>query len=208
MTDTQRGARAAHLAEKTILGFIAGGAAAIAVVDLIGSVTRTIRTLTAESVIVAGMALEDASADRIAEAPSVSAAAFDSVTVTAEGLSMSPRVLLAVADLLGVLGVISLCIVVAWLCVRIFTGRPFTKAATWGIATAALVVMVGGLFSQAVRANAHFEVTDELGLTAAGLPTFEMTIDLAPIGWALALAVIAGAFEIGQRMQRETEGLV
>ena len=68
--------------------------------------------------------------------------------------------------------------------------------------------MLGGLLSQAVRANAFREVSQELGLVSAGVPTFEMSIDLAPLGWGLALAVVAGAFEIGQRLQRDTEGLV
>jgi hypothetical protein len=208
MTETKRGARAASLAEKTILGFIAGAAAAIALIDVVGIIARTVTTMTADAVTVRGMALADPSAERIADAPSVIDATFDSVTLSVEGLSTSPRVLLAIADMLGVIGVISLCVVVAWLCVRIFTGRPFTKAATWGIASASLIVMFGGLMSQAVRANAYFEITDELSLETVGLAGFEMSIDLAPLGWGFALAVIAGAFEIGQRMQRDTDGLV
>lgn len=208
MTETQRTARAANLMEKTIMGFIAGAAAAIALIDVVGIVARSVSTMTADPVPVSGMALADPSAERIADAPSVADASVDSVTLSVEGISTSPRVLLVIADALGVIGVISLCIVVAWLCVRVFIGRPFTKAATWGIATASLMVMVGGLLSQAVRANAHFEITSELGLEAVGLAGFEMSIDLAPLGWGFALAVIAGAFEIGQRMQRDTEGLV
>jgi hypothetical protein len=68
--------------------------------------------------------------------------------------------------------------------------------------------MAGGLLGQAVRANAFSEIVSELDLESAGLPGFEMTVDLAPLGWGFALAVVAGAFEIGQRLQRDTEGLV
>lgn len=200
--------RAASLAEKTILGVIAGGAGAIALVDIVLLISRTITLMAADDVVVPRMALEQDAAESIAAAPGVVDAAFDSVTITAEGLSASPRALLAGADALGSIGVIGLCVVVALICVRLFIGRPFSAAVTWGIGTAAILVMAGGLLSQAVRAGAHTEITSELGLTAVGLPSFEMTIDLAPIGWGLALAVIAGAFEIGQRMQRETEGLV
>lgn len=208
MSNAVQSGRAASLTEKTILGFIAGSAAAIALVDLVLLISHTIALMTADEVVVPRMALEQDAAERIAEVPGVAAAAFDSVTITAEGLSTSPRALLATADVLGSIGIIGLCVVVAWICVRLFIGRPFSAAVTWGIGTAAILVMAGGLLSQTVRANAHTEITSELGLTAVGLPSFEMTIDLAPIGWGLALAVIAGAFEIGQRMQRETEGLV
>ena len=208
MSKAVRPGRAASLAEKTILGVIAGGAGAIALVDIVLLISRTITLMAADDVVVPRMALEQDAAESIAAAPGVVDAAFDSVTITAEGLSASPRALLAGADALGSIGVIGLCVVVALICVRLFIGRPFSAAVTWGIGTAAILVMAGGLLSQAVRAGAHTEITSELGLTAVGLPSFEMTIDLAPIGWGLALAVIAGAFEIGQRMQRETEGLV
>ena len=45
---------------------------------------------------------------------------------------------------------------------------------------------------------------------AASGETFETIspVDLAPLAWGFALAVVAAAFEIGQRLQRETEGLV
>ncbi len=35
-----------------------------------------------------------------------------------------------------------------------------------------------------------------------------MEFDLAPVGWAFALALVAGVFTIGRRLQRDTEGLV
>lgn len=209
MTEAPIATRAASLVEKTVLGFIAGAAAAIAVVDLVGSGIRSAVLLTSTETTIPSMPLRSVEAPAVSEASSaVTAANYDTVTITTEGLSLSPRLLLAVADALAVLGPIALCIAVAWLCVRLFIGRPFGTAATWGIGVAAITVMAGGLMSQAVRANAFSEITQELGLASAGVPTFEMSIDLAPLGWGFALAVVAGAFEIGQRLQRDTEGLV
>lgn len=208
MSESQRVTRSLQVAEKAILGFMLVSSAAVALIGIVAVIVRVITTLTAETVTVVGMTLADPAADTIAAAPSVTAASFDSVSVTASGLSTSPRMLLAIADALGTLGMICLCLVVAWLCVCLFAGRPFTKTATWGIGGAAIAVMGGGLGSQAVRANAHFEVAYELHLEAVGLSSFAMSIDLAPLGWGLALAVIASAFEIGQRMQHDTERLV
>lgn len=208
MTKAPTANRAATLVEKIVLGFIAGAAAAIAVVDLIGAGIRSAVLMASEAITIPSMPLRSVDAKAVLAVPAVSDAHYDTVTITAEGLSLSPRLLLAIADGLAILGPVALCIAVAWLCLRLFIGRPFGTAATWGIGAAAIAVMLGGLLSQAVRANAFSEVSQELGLVSAGVPTFEMSIDLAPLGWGLALAVVAGAFEIGQRLQRDTEGLV
>jgi hypothetical protein len=209
MTEAPTATRAASLVEKTVLGVIAGAAGAIAVVDLVGSGIRSAVLLTSTAITIPSMPLRSVDAPAVLAASSnISEAQYDSVTLTTVGLSLSPRLLLAIADGLAVLGPVVLCIAVAWLCVRLFIGRPFGTAATWGIGVAALAVMAGGLLSQAVRANAFSEIAYELDLASAGVPTFEMSIDLAPLGWAFALAVVAGAFEIGQRLQRDTEGLV
>ncbi len=209
MTQTVFAKRAATLTEKTVLGVIAGAAGAIAVVDIVASGIRSGYLLTSPSIVVPSMPLAAVDAPAaLSASPAVTAAEYDTVTITAEGLSFSPRLLLSMADNLAVLGPVALCVVVAWLCVRLFVGRPFGTAATWGIGAAAIAVMAGGLFSQAVRANAFSEIVYELGLESAGVPLFEMTVDLAPLGWGFALVVVAGAFEIGQRLQRDTEGLV
>lgn len=209
MTEAPTATRAASMVEKTVLGVIAGAAGAIAVVDLVGVGIRSAVLVTSAAITIPSMPLRSVDAPAVLAASSnISEAQYDTVTLTTVGLSLSPRLLLAIADGLAVLGPIALCIAVAWLCVRLFIGRPFGTAATWGIGIAALAVMAGGLLSQAVRANAFSEIASELDLASAGVPTFEMSIDLAPLGWAFALAVVAGAFEIGQRLQRDTEGLV
>lgn len=41
-----------------------------------------------------------------------------------------------------------------------------------------------------------------------GLMGWMLNLDLAPVGWALGLALVAAAFELGHRLQRDTEGLV
>jgi hypothetical protein len=209
MTAPQALKRAATLTEKTLLGVIAGAAGAIALVDLVGVAIRSGQQLSSPTITVSEMPLDAVDAPDMAAASSaITAAHYDTVTLTAEGLSLSPRLLLSIADGLAVLGPIVLCVMVAWLCLRLFVGRPFGAAATWGIGSAAIAVMAGGLLGQAVRANAFSEIVSELDLESAGLPGFEMTVDLAPLGWGFALAVVAGAFEIGQRLQRDTEGLV
>ncbi|WP_338371818.1 hypothetical protein, partial [Enterococcus faecium] len=105
MTDVPTATRAASLVEKTVLGVIAGAAGAIAVVDLIGAGVRTAVLMTGESVTVPSMPLSTAEAPAVLAASSnISDAQYDTVTLTASGLSLSPRLLLAIADALAVLG--------------------------------------------------------------------------------------------------------
>lgn len=209
MTMTPRTTRRMQLAEKTILGIIAGGAVAIGIVDIVLLVGRIVGLASDRSITVDGIPLLDFPAEQVAAAsPGIESAQFDGLTLTATGLPGSVRALLITSVILGALITIGICAVVAWLCLRVFIGRPFVRSATWGIGIVAILVIAGGMGGVLLRSIANAEIVDVLELSGAGLPVFLATVDLAPLGWALALAVVAGAFEIGQRMQRETEGLV
>lgn len=101
--------------------------------------------------------------------------------------------------------VVGICVVVAWLCLRVFVGKPFVRSATWGIAAVAILVLVGGLWAPFLRGVASTEAVAQVGADGALLIA---GLDLSPLGWSFALIVVAGAFEIGTRLQRDTEGLV
>jgi hypothetical protein len=162
-----------------------------------------------KSVTVGGIPLPDFPAEQVASSSSlIENAQFDSLTLTAAGIPGSARALLITSAILGALVTVGICAVVAWLCLRVFIGRPFVRSATWGIGVVAILVVAGGLGGALFSGIAHAEVVDALDLGGAGLPVFSVTVELAPLGWAMALAVVAGAFEIGQRMQRDTTGLV
>ncbi len=80
--------------------------------------------------------------------------------------------------------------------------------------------MVSGVGAQIFASAARTSVVEYLGaqlVTAGGNeadPSYEgvslwiLNLDLAPVGWALGLALVAAAFELGQRLQKDTEGLV
>lgn len=200
---------AMRIVEKTILGFIAGAAAAIAIVETVLLIQRVIGLASSSPTLVQGMRVTDVDAPGIlAASPQLASAQVESVALTIDDLAATPRGYLIVAAILGSLLTIGVCAVVAWLCLRVFVGRPFVRSATWGIGAVAILVILGGIGSSFFGAIAHAEIARDLGLTGAGLPALELVIDLSPFGWGLALAVVAGAFELGQRMQRDTEGLV
>jgi hypothetical protein len=127
--------------------------------------------------------------------------------------------------------VLSLAIVVVLLCIRLERGRPFVAHLTWSLAIFAVVTAVFSIGSQLVR-GAPFAASVEPGFrqhlatmmaafqappipgimwdndityTAAAGPT---PLDLTFVGMALLLGLIAAAFALGQRLQRDTDGLV
>ncbi|MBG6054881.1 hypothetical protein IWX81_001292 [Salinibacterium sp. CAN_S4] len=199
MSTLTSGTRAGQLAEKVILGMIAGGAAAIGVVDTVFLVGRIIRLASGPAELTGVPTTKPLDAG-------FASATFDTVTLTVAELSAGGRAFLIGAAVLTWLLVIGICAVVAWLCVRVFHGKPFGAAATWGIGAVSLLVILSGLGTPTLNGMAAQRAL--VGLDLEQFPMFLVTVDLAPLGWGLALAVVAGAFEIGQRMQRETGGLV
>ena len=199
MSTATRSRRAIGMLEKGILGTIAGAAAAIGVVELVLLVGRVVG-LTSGPVTLSNV---PTSAPLDA---GFAGATFEAVSLTVADLSAGGRAFLMGSAALSSLLAIGICAMVVWLCVRVFLGKPFGPVATWGIGGVSILVIACGLGSPLLAGMAAQRATLDLGL--AQLPTFLVEVDLAPLGWGMALAVVAAAFEIGQRMQRETDGLV
>jgi|GEM_PF-3955503 hypothetical protein len=137
----------------------------------------------------------------------------------------------ALANVLDATLVVSLAVVVLLLCVRLVRVQPFVAHVTWSLATFATLTAVFSITSQLVRA-APFAANNEPGfrehlatmmaaISAPPLPditwdndityipgTGAAPLDLTFVGMAVLLGLVAAAFAIGQRMQRDTEGLV
>lgn len=204
MTDTTT-TRRLKLAEKAILGFIAGVAGSIAVLEVIFLAVRVTGIVGDPTTTLTNAFLNEPLEAAFAS-PAVVSATADAVTLVVEGAPPGTRAALVGAAILTSLLTIGICAVVAWLCLRVFVGRPFVRSATWGIAVVAILVLLAGLGAPTLSGIANAEAAVALGLDE--LAPFLVTLDLAPLGWCFALAVVAGAFEIGQRLQRDSEGLV
>lgn len=207
MSGTGLSTRVATMAERVILGVIAGAALAIGAIEAVWVVMRTVVTLSGGPATVS-VPLTDAPATAALDAEGVTDAVYDSVSLTLSSVPESARAMTVAADALSSLIPIGVCAVLVWLCVRVLVGRPFVRSVTWSIGGVSILVLCGGLGGSAGRAVANAEIAAALELDGTALPTLLAEVSLAPLGWAMALAVVAAAFEIGQRMQRETEGLV
>lgn len=195
--------RAATVAEKATLGFIAGAAVAVAVVSTIFAVGHIVDLVTGGPATLRDAVLADAVDVELSGALAGTA---DTVDFTVASLPDGATAALVGAAAIGAALTIGVCGVVALLCVRILLGRPFVRSATWGIAVVAILVLLAALGRPLLTGVAHAEAAAGLGLDA--LAPFAVELDPAPLGWSFALTVVAGAFEIGQRLQRDAEGLV
>ncbi|MBX9472334.1 hypothetical protein [Microcella sp.] len=207
--------------ERVFLRVIAVGALLVAALAVVAAVVGTASIANDKRVDVTGMLIANAETPAFTErSDAITDARYDSVSATVTGLSGEARAWLVTEHLAATLLTLGLALVVAWVALRLAAGRPFVRSATVALGGTAIVVTACGLIEQTAAALGHAEVVSFLGadkLTAGGNaenPSYEgfvafgLNLDLAPIGWGIALLVIASAFELGQRLQRDTEGLV
>lgn len=99
-------------------------------------------------------------------------------------------------------GILLLCV----FCVRVARGRSFERTTVRLLGAGTIVLLVGWGFGSLFRTMG---VNGTLAAVSDG--SYEGILfetDFAPFFAALALGAIGAAFQIGQRLQRETDGLV
>ncbi|MGB4135164.1 MAG: hypothetical protein WA971_01285 [Microbacterium sp.] len=206
--------------ETWTIGLVASGAALVALAGILLAFLGT-AVFQAEPLTVRGFDLVNAETPAFAQkADAVVDAKYESVQLTVTGLPLAARWLLYAETALPVLAMIAISGAVFWLSFLLLRGRPFVRSLTWTIGASAVIVMVCGLgtqiFASAAR-GAVVEFLDPRIITGGGTfdnPQYEgttgwsLSLDLAPVGWAIGLALVAAAFELAQRLQKDTEGLV
>jgi vacuolar-type H+-ATPase subunit I/STV1 len=120
------------------------------------------------------------------------------VTAGVRALLVSSMILDAVMHLAVVFGIIMLC-------VALVRGRPFMRAMVRTLIVISFALVVCGMLGSSLLGFANMEVAHALDR-----PEFPMVAELdftsAIVG--IALALVATAFKIGERLQRDTEGLI
>jgi hypothetical protein len=152
---------------------------------------------------------------------------FDVASVTVSGLDLPTRIWLAADQLLQGATAVIIAIVLISLCTSVLRLNPFRAALIRGITVAAATVIAGGILWQLCGAIGGLlasyrvlniggaEFTDVIRITdlttVYGMPRpggGSFMIDLWPFGIGIALLAIAAAFRYGERLQKDTEGLV
>jgi len=134
------------------------------------------------------------------------------------------------SELINALLVLALAAVVLLLCAQLLRGGPFVARITASLGAFALLLAVGSITSQLVRLGALGGDSPSVASAREGavwqifesqhnwagmeparppyVPATGLALDLFPLGVAVLIAVIAAAFWLGHRMQRDTDGLV
>ena len=193
------------------LGLIATGAISVAVAALVAVVRGAYAIFGSAPTV--RMPVTGGDVPDLADVPEISAAAYASADVDVHrGFPVRVGWMLWLELALPALATIGVCIVAWWLGVSLMRVRPFRRAMSTAIGAVAILVIVGGVLGQVLGAFGRALLVDDLAATSPQVVdvfgTFIMELDLAPVGWGFALALVAGAFAIGARLQRETEGLV
>ena len=144
---------------------------------------------------------------------------YETAWIEVAGIPTDARWLFFAAEALPALATLAIAVAVTVLAFTLLRERPFVRALPHAIGVAAIAVMVGGIGEQVAGAFARGVVVDFLGspeVTAGdegagpypGFVAFALNLNLSPVAWAFGLALVAAAFQIGTRMQKDTEALV
>ncbi|WP_194420566.1 hypothetical protein [Microbacterium abyssi] len=197
------------MTEGVVLGMFATGAVSIGVASATGAVGAGIEIF--GSPVPVPLPVQGVAMTGLTGADGVAAAEYTQSVVSLETLDAGVRWLLLAEAALPALATVIVCATLWWLGLSLIRQRAFRHSMAPMLGTAAIGLVVAGLLAPMFGAFGRAQVVEQLaasGVDTGDFWTFLYSADLAPVGWGIALALVATAFEVGQRLQRETEGLV
>jgi hypothetical protein len=197
------------MVEGVTLGLVATGAVSIGVASVFGAVSAGIEIF--GSPVSVSLPVQGMRMDSLTDADGIAAAEYTQSLVSFDTLDAGTRWLLLAEVALPALATVVVCAALWWLGLSLIRQRAFRKSMVPVLATASLALIVAGMIAPLLGGIARAQVVEHLAAFGADTRNFWMLlveVNPAPIGWGIALALVATAFEVGQRMQRETEGLV
>jgi hypothetical protein len=135
---------------------------------------------------------------------------FETARAELADLGSGTQALLTIGSALGVLVQASVALSFAYLAWRLLRAKPFLSSLTTAFVVAGAALAVGGLVAQFVTGFGQWNAVLELGSDVASdaFWPLAMELDPAPIGLGFALLIVSSAFQYGERLTRETDGLV
>jgi hypothetical protein len=177
-------------------------AASIGTVSLIGQLIRDRFNIT----LLVDAPLPDAASAGSAQ---VTAGGFSTADVTVSGLSTLPRFLITLEGATALATGLLVSATIAYFCWSLLRRRPFSRPVFWLVALVGYALVLGTILGQGFGGLGRMIAAGELNQTPAdGFWPLAASIDPAPLVAGLVLLVAAGAIHLGQRLQRDTEGLI
>lgn len=199
-----------HKADRIALWVIAAVAFALSLVWAIVAGVRAVGPYVFDEPVAVDLLLTDgstalASLDGVVD----SRAESEVVSVAVDAFSAGPMAQIVATSTLAALIIAFVSAVVGFTIVRITQGRPFQRSLyTLGI-SAGSVLALGGLLTEGLGGGGRMVLANELN-TRLGDDRFVVgfTLNPAPIAIGFAIIALATVFLLGERLQRDTEGLV
>jgi hypothetical protein len=136
---------------------------------------------------------------------------FSSVEATIPVLPYDPAATLAWAGALNQVGVLVILALVFLLAYRLQGRTLFTARSGYLVGAAGALLAVTGMVGQVLDGVARSRLAEMIGAnvrTPGESPAFSAEFNLAPFIVGISLLLVAGVFEYGRRLQKDTEGLV
>lgn len=136
---------------------------------------------------------------------------YTALDATIPALPSGPAALLAWAGALNQLGILAVLALIFLLAYRLRSEILFTRGSAWLVGAGGTVLALAGTVGQILDSIARSRLADLIGANVR-VPgeyyLFSLDFNVGPLVLGIALLLVAGVFEFGRRLQRDTEGLV
>gem|GEM_PF-864542 len=177
----------------------------------VGTVFAGLRSLAAGETVIRLLTRAELPHEGTPGGPGIVSAGFDSALVTATGLSGGVRALLTSAMILDAVTVAAVGGAIAWFLLMFAGKRPFQQSLFRTTLIAGFALTLGPLLSTALSGFAKMQAAVELNPLAHEV--FDIGFEIPALGvtiplLGLAVLALAFVFRMGNRLQRDTEGLI
>jgi len=136
---------------------------------------------------------------------------YTALEATIPDLPPAPAELLAWAGALNQVGVLAVLSLVFLLACRLRGAVLFTARSMWVVGTCGAVLALAGTVGQVLDAAARNRIAEMIGAngrTPGESYIFSADFNVGPVMLGIVLVLVAGVFQYGRRLQKDTEGLV
>ena len=213
MSQTNQLAGRGFTARTTRIVVWLGLAAAVVVggITLVGGVTEIVSALVDNRTaltLIAGQPLP-AAAEASSSGSRIIEGSFETAQVIVTELPFGISVLAAAAALADVLTRVAIATLIALLSWRLLRGAVFARSLSIVAAIAGSALLIGGIFTQGFGSLAAAMAAADLnGSGGRGFWPIAGRLDFTTIVTGLILMLVGLAFDYGERLQRDTDGLV
>lgn len=182
--------------------------AIVAVITTIGTASRLIAFSTGPSTLTLPLATANQTPTGLSQGVE---ARFTSIEATIPSLPSTEAALLVWAGILSHISVLAVLALLFLLALRLRGETLFTTGSVWVIGVCGVVLAVAGSIGQILDQIARTRLAEAIGANQR-IPGEEIIfvgdLPLGPAVAGIVLILVAGVFQFGRRLQKDTEGLV